>query len=62
MLMQVFILSILLGFMIGFLVADFMAYERTKELSRDLHLAYAETEALREIIHNSSKPIRQARG
>ena len=62
MLMQVFILSIILGGMIGFLVADFMAYERSKELVRDLRSTYAETEALREIIHNSSKPIRQARG
>ena len=66
MLMPVFILSILLGFIIGFLVGGFVewdkAYPLNKQLRRDLHLAYAETEALREIIHNSSKPIRQARG
>ena len=66
MLMQVFVLSIILGFMIGFLVGGFIEWDKSyplnKQLRRDLHLAYAETEELRELIHASSKPIRQARG
>jgi gas vesicle protein len=62
MLMQVFILSTLIGGILGFIVADFMAFERTKELSRDLRLSFQENEELREYIHASSKPIRQARG
>jgi hypothetical protein len=66
MLFQVFILSIILGFLIGFLVGGFIewdkAYPLNQELRRDLHSAYLENEQLREIIHASSKPIRQARG
>lgn len=66
MLMQVFILSILLGFIIGFLVGGFIewdkAYPLNKALRHDLFLAYQENEQLREVIHASSKPIRQARG
>lgn len=66
MLFQVFLLSILLGFMIGFVIGGFMewdkAYPLNKALRRDLSLAYQENEQLREIIHASSQPIRQARG
>ena len=62
MLFQVFLLSIILGFIIGFLVADFMAYERAKLLKSDLRIAYREIDDLYEAIHASSQPIRQARG
>ena len=66
MLMQVFILSILLGFIVGFLIGGFIewdkAYPLNKQLRQDLHIAYMENEELREHIHNSSLPIRQVRG
>ena len=66
MLIQVFLLSIVLGFLIGFLVVGFMEWDKhypvNKELRRDLQLAYREAEELREHIHTSSSPIRQARG
>jgi hypothetical protein len=66
MLLQVFILSIILGFIVGFLVGGFIewdnAYPLNLQLRKDLHAAYMENEELREHIHNSSLPIRQARG
>ena len=66
MLLQVFILSVLIGFMFGFIIGGFLEWDRAtpinKELRRDLIAAYKENEELREYIHASSQPIRQARG
>ena len=66
MLFQVFLLSIILGFMIGFLVGGFVEWDKAtqviKELKSDLHIAYRENDDLYETIYASSQPIRQARG
>ena len=66
MLMQVFVLSIILGFLIGFLVGGFVEWDKANEiikgLKSDLHIAYSENDDLYETIHASSQPIRQARG
>jgi hypothetical protein len=62
---QIFLLSIILGFLIGFLAGGFMEWDRyypaNKQLRHDLFLAYREAEELREIICASSKPIRRVR-
>ena len=66
MLFQVFLLSIILGFMIGFLVGGFVEWDKAtqviKELKSDLRIAYRENDDLYETIYASSQPIRQARG
>jgi hypothetical protein len=66
MLIQILGLGLALGFLIGFVMGGFMEWDRfypmTKRLRADLHCAYKENEALREHIHASSQPIRQARG
>ena len=66
MLMQVFILSILLGFIIGFLVGGFVEWDKAYPLNKQLRRAYREIDQLHEVLydmnHNNQAPIRQARG
>ena len=66
MLIQIFGLGVCLGFLIGLLIGGFLEWDRfypmNKRLRADLYSAYMENEELREHIHNSSSPIRRARG
>jgi len=59
MLFQVFILSIILGGIIGFLIGGFIEWDRAtasiEELESDLISAYREIDELHEHIHQSRR-------
>jgi len=55
MILQVFILTLLLGICMGWLLGNFSEWEKTnpviRQLEDELHMAYGELDELREVIY-----------